>query len=393
MNNFSEQNLCRRTQSLPEFRRSLNFAVLLFLPILISGCEKRVAEKDDGKDSRSASTTQDTKREVVLDSGSDVLKLLHSKQADEVAQIEREHRATSQMGVKAIIEAIHSLDLDGKSQDRAILSRLFLALAHEEPGKFFEMLRTLPGGYYKTAIADAFPYLAKSRPEILENYVSNTKDDTDQNRWLILGACELLGKYDPCRAVGFFDNMPDSFKSSSAAIGLLKNAASIDPEVVVRHLEQKRNESYFVNSYREVLYTILVNNPEMALDLASSHPDVQDTRLSAGIYSSMARKDPLIALDKITNASPDVRLEVLKRRGIDNHTYFEKLFLFNPVKTIGLFKGIVPSMSSASLYEVAAKRLSNMAPSPEKNESVRLFADAVRTVDPETADLWLNSLK
>lgn len=306
---------------------------------------------------------------------------------------EQRRQSLSKLSASALVTSIRSLNLLDEPNDRIVLPELFLALAKKDPGGVLEMLNELPGEYYTTAVTDAFPYLARENPELLEDYLLSADFNGKKERWLMIGACEVLGKENPGKALSFFDEMSEEKKQGHLGTMLLTQAASRDPDLVVGFLTGNRQSPYFTGLFRDVLYTILVKDPHLALKLASSYPEVQNTNLSAGIYASMARVNPKLALDEMSYTSPEVRMEILTRRNVDNITYFSKLFSEDPAKTTGLLKGIIPGTANSSLFDEAADQLSNLPAGPVRNSSIRSFAEVIRPTDPETADRWIELLR
>lgn len=318
---------------------------------------------------------------------------ISSNRKTQEALSEQRYQSLRKLSTSALIASIRSMDLSGNADDRVVLPKYFLALAEKDPNILFSTLKELPGEYYKAAIVDAFPYLAKENPEILRNYVL-TKDFTDKkDKWLMLGACRALGRENPENALSFFDVISDENKRGPLGVTLLKHAASEKPDLVVDFLKRDPTSPYFTDLFRDVLYTVLEKDPSSALKLASSFPGVEDTNLSAGIYTSMARKNPKWALEEMFNASSEVREEIFSRYAFDDKSYFSKLFSENPVKTVELLKGIAPSSANSDLFREVTNQLSSLPPGPEKSASVRSFAELIRPADPKTADLWLESLR
>jgi len=311
---------------------------------------------------------------------------------------EQRRRSIGELSTSAIVNAIQSLDLVGEKNervinDRIILQDLFLALAERDPSKMLEMAKELPDEYDRIAILKAFPYLAKENPEFLQSYVLTSDFEAGKDRWMMLAACQYLGEGNPGKAVILFDEMSEERKQSNLGTMLLQHAASKESALVVDFLTERRNSPYFIDSFRHVLYTVLVNDPGFAIKLASSYPEVQETNLSAGIYTSMARKDPKWAIKEMAVATPVVRLEILTRPTRDNSTYFSELFSEDPERTIKLLNGIVPSTANSNLFQEAADRLSSLPAGTVRDTSVRSFAEVIRPSDPETADRWIESLR
>jgi hypothetical protein len=359
--------------------------------LAINACNKNeIAQSDESDTSMAHRSKSKTGERHSQESVKDLF--LPDQRQRETFEDQR-FQTIDKLSTSAIVTTIRSLNLLGDGNDRGILPDLFLALAEKDPSKLLEMLNELPGEYYKSAIFQAFPYLARENPEILQYHVlmSDFKDKKD--RWLMIAACEVLGENNPGKALSFFNEMTDEKKQGPLGTMLLKRAASKEPELVVNFLDEKRTSPYFTGLFQDVLYTVLENDPSFALKLASSYPEVQNTNLSAGIYTSMARKNPKLALAEMSNASPVVRLDILTRHGFDNNSYFSKLFSEDPAKTIMLLNGIIPSAANSKLFEEAAKRLSSLPAGPVRDSSVRSFAEIIRPADPETADLWIKSIR
>lgn len=373
-------------------RSALLGAGFLCFALAINACNQNdTAQSDESgtsmaHQSKSKTTGERRSHELVKE-----LFLVDRRQGEALA--EQRRQSIRELSTSALVTSIRSLNPVDEPNDRAILPKLFLALAEKDPIKLFEMLNDLPGEYYKIAMSESFPYLAKENPEFLQSYVLISDFQGERDRWMMIGACEVLGKENPGKALNFFDEMSDEKKQGHLGTMLLKQAASEEPNLVVDFLSRRRTSPYFTDLFRDVLYTVLVNDPSFALKLASSYPEVQNTHLSAGIYASMARKNPKSALEEMSNASPEVRVEIFTRRNFDNKSYFSKLFSEDPAKTMNLLNGIIPSTANSHLFEEAANRLSSLPTGSVRDSSVRSFAEVIRPVDPETADRWIESLR
>jgi len=365
----------------------------------VNACRKDEADqsgepgRSEGRrsDSLEDHPTEGTKEPIHPKLSMKDLLLAEQSQSTDIAEQRRE--AIRGLSSAQLIQSIRSLDLLNDGTDRMILRSMFLVLAEKDPSRIMEMLDELPGDYYKVALAEAFPYLARENPDFLKDFVKQCDFEGDKNRWLTIGACENLGKENPKAALVFFEEISDNYKKGPLGISLLKQAASEEPTLVVEALASKRTAPYFVDLFRDVLYTVLEKDPAYADELASSYPEVRNDNLSAGIYTSMARKDPKWAIEEMAVATPVVRLEILTRPTRDNSTYFSKLFSEDPERTIKLLNGIVPSTANSNLFQEAADHLSSLPAGPVRDTSVRSFAEVIRPSDPETADRWIESLR
>lgn len=371
--------------------RALLYAIVLSFVLGMNACNKNEAPQtgergDSTTRQRDQSTSQEHSERSVKD-------LFLSGQRHSNAPVEQRRQLIEKLSTSELVTSIRSLNLLSDGNDRMILPSIFATLAEKDPNKMMDMLHELPGEYYKSAILKAFPYLARENPEFLQDYVLENDFTGEKNRWLMIGACEVLGKENPARALRFFDQMSDEKQRSHLGTVLLKQAATKTPELVVTFLTKNETAPYFASLFRDVLYTVLVTDPAFAREMALSYPEVDSTDLSAGIYTSMARQDPRWALEEMSRSSPTVRTEVFTRRSFDNKTYFSKLFSEDPTKTINLMNGIIPTTANLNLFKEAADRLSSLPAGAAKDSSVRSFADLIRATDPEAADRWMESIQ
>jgi hypothetical protein len=372
-------------------RRVLLRAGFLCFALSVSACDRN--ETDSSNEDRTSVTNGKTSRPPGRHSPELVKDLFLSEQRQREMLNEKRLDSVRELSASALMATIRSLNPIDERNDRVILPNLFLALAEKDPSRTLELLDEVPDPYYRIGALAVFPYLAEIHPEILQDFVLATDFSAERNRWMMLEACAALGKKNPEKALSFFEEMPNEIKQGHLGTILLKQAASEEPRLVIDFLVNKKQSPYFTGLFRDVLYTILVNDPILALTLASSHPEVQDTHLTAGIYTSIVRKDSKLALERIPDTSPEVREEILTRRGFDNMTYFTRLFSEDPAKTLGLLNGIVPTPANANLFKEAVDQLSSLPAGPVRHSSVRSFAEAIRPVDPVTADRWIESLR
>lgn len=357
----------------------------------MNACNK--SKTVQSENTRTSTIHQSNNETGEIKSQESVKKLFLSDQKQREARAKERILLIGELSTSALVTSIRSLNLADDENDRIILPGLFLALAEKDPNRLFEMLNELPGEYYKIALSKAFPYLAKKNSDILQNHVLASDFRDPKERWMMIGACEVLGKENPVKALSFFDMLSDEKRKGPLGTTLLKHAASADPKSVVGFLTQNRTAPYFTGLFRDVLYTVLEDDPGFALELAKSYPEVVNTNLSAGIYASMARKNPKLALGEMSVASPEVREEILTRHNFDNISYFSKLFSEDPTKTIELLNGISQSTANSDLFEEVANRLSSLPAGPKRDSAVRSFAAMIRPSDPETADRWIESLR
>jgi hypothetical protein len=371
-------------------RASLILGILSFV-LAMNACNKEEPVQSD--ESGSSTTRRGESLTGIKDPAPPVKDLFLAEKSQAATLAEQRRQSIKELSTLELVTSIRSLNLLGDGNDRMILPSIFAALAEKDPNEMLIILRELPGEYYKTAVLEAFPYLARQNPEFLQTYVLETDFIGEKDRWWMIAACQALGKENPIEALSFFEQMPDEKRQGHLGTTLLKQAASEAPELVVDFLIENQTAPYFTSLFRDVLYTVLVTDPAFALDLASSYPEVDNTDIRAGIYTSMARQSPKWAIEEMSNASPDVRMEIFTRRNRDNQTYFSMLFSEDPTKTIELLEGIVLNTANSNLFSEAGKRLSGLPAGAVRDSSVRSFAELIRPIDPKAADLWLESIR
>lgn len=335
--------------------------VLLIAVFSLGGCnsEKRQVQRDE----KGAHTGERGKnindRHLASDSNAISRILEHGdiQSEAEIKSLKADIGSLSQSGLLALLEKVG--ENRNINPDRAIFTHAIIELANRSPETVMSWFPPEKIGEDEPGARSVMGILAKSRPDILRDWLSNDLSNAEKTvrlSVLVMGI-ESLGSADPISALAFSKTLPPgAINNPSVILGIFSHYGRISPEEATAAAKA----NYQGHDLNYALYNIagVIDDPQDRMKLASQISDLQNRgNLFAGSLSQLLTTDREVALRNLAELNPQDLQATLSSDLGSSDSLLKRLCSSDADAVTKLLNRVAASSSTEPLFIAAVEGL------------------------------------